>query len=168
LSVASSVLSRRDVEFLLYDWLKADDLCARGRYVEHSREIFDEVIALADQVVTERFATHNRKSDANEPYIGDDGKVVLIPEIGAALRAFAEAGFIGATLDASVGGMQLPQVIGSAAMAFFQAANIATCTYPILTTAAANLLLAQASTMTNAQTVRSFPVTGSSHRPSCP
>jgi alkylation response protein AidB-like acyl-CoA dehydrogenase len=137
----STVLSRRDVEFLLYEWLKVGDLCARDRFAEHSRQIFDDVISLADKIATERFAPHNRMSDANEPYIGDDGKVVLIPEIGASVQTFAEAGFIGATLDASVGGMQLPQVVGSAAMAFFQAANIATCTYPILTTAAANLLL---------------------------
>jgi alkylation response protein AidB-like acyl-CoA dehydrogenase len=139
---ASTVLSHRDVQFLLHEWLKVEDLCARDRYAEHSREIFDDVIALAEQIATERFASHNSTADANEPRIGDDGKVVLIPEIGSALTTFAEAGFLGATLDSSVGGLQLPQVVGSAAMAFFQAANIATCTYPILTTAAANLLLA--------------------------
>jgi alkylation response protein AidB-like acyl-CoA dehydrogenase len=141
-SAASTVLSRRDVNFLLYEWLQVEDLCLRERYAAHSREIFDDVLALADTIATDRFASHNRTSDANEPYVGDDGKVVLIPEIGEALEAFAKAGFIGATVDASVGGMQLPQVVGSAAMAFFSAANIATCTYPILTTAAANLLLA--------------------------
>ena len=144
-ALKSTVLSRRDIDFMLHEWLKVENLCTRERYSAHSREIFDDVIDLADTIATERFETHNRKADTNEPYIGDDGTVVLIPEIGAALRAHADAGFIGATLDEAVGGMQLPQVIGSAALAFFQAANVATCTYPILTSAAANLLLTHGS-----------------------
>jgi hypothetical protein len=34
----SSLLSRQDLDFLLYDWLNADGLTARKRFAEHSRE----------------------------------------------------------------------------------------------------------------------------------
>jgi hypothetical protein len=40
--------------------------------------------------------------------------------------------------------------------------------WSIFSTGRTNMCREQASTITNAQTVRSFPVTGSSHRPSCP
>ncbi len=31
------ILSRRDLDFLLHDWLDAESLTARDRYAEHSR-----------------------------------------------------------------------------------------------------------------------------------
>ncbi len=40
--------------------------------------------------------------------------------------------------------------------------------WSILSTGRTNMCREHASTITNAQTVRSFPVTGSSHLPSCP
>ena len=40
--------------------------------------------------------------------------------------------------------------------------------WSIFSTGRTNMCLEQHSTIANAQTVRSFPETGSSHRPSCP
>ncbi len=151
---ASTILSRRDVQFLLHEWLGVEDLTGRDRFAEHSKEIFDDVIALAEQIAAEQFAPHNRKADAHEPHLGQDGKVVLIPEVKGALDAFAEAGLIGAGMDESVGGMGLPQVVQTAAFAFFQAANVGTSAYPMLTTAAANLLVAHGSAEQHEQYVR--------------
>jgi hypothetical protein len=34
----SVLLSKRDLEFLLYDWLRIDELTKRDRFAEHSRE----------------------------------------------------------------------------------------------------------------------------------
>ncbi|CAA9403864.1 MAG: 3-methylmercaptopropionyl-CoA dehydrogenase (DmdC) [uncultured Pseudonocardia sp.] len=47
------LLSRRDLEFLLYEWLDVELLTKRERYAEHSRETFDAVLDLAEQVATE-------------------------------------------------------------------------------------------------------------------
>ena len=65
----SLLLSRRDLEFLLYEWLDVELLTKRPRYAEHSRETFDAVLELAEQIATEHFAPHNRKADANEPHV---------------------------------------------------------------------------------------------------
>src|SRR4051812_1012361 len=129
-------LSRRDLQFLLYEWLDAEQLTARRRFADHSREIFDDVLQLAERVATDKFAPHNRKADTHEPHIGADGRVVLIPEVAEALAAFAETGLVGAGLDAAVGGMQLPATVTSAAFAWFHAANPGTSGYPLLTVAA--------------------------------
>ena len=140
----SLLLSRRDLDFLLYEWLDVLSLTRRPRHAEHSRETFDDVLELAEQIATKHFAPHNRKADANEP-VFDGERVTLIPEVGAALEVFAEAGLLGGTLDEVLGGLQLPTVIGNAVFAWFQAANVGTSSYPFLTIANANLLIAHGS-----------------------
>ncbi len=60
----STLLSRRDLDFLLYEWLRVDELTKRDRFAEHSRETFDAVLDLCEQLATRYFAPHNKKSDA--------------------------------------------------------------------------------------------------------
>jgi alkylation response protein AidB-like acyl-CoA dehydrogenase len=138
--VASLLLSRADVNFLLYEWLDVESLTSRDRYAQHSRTTFDAVLELSERIATDQFATHNRLSDLHEPAL-DAGVVQLVPEIKTALDVFARTGLVGASMDESVGGMQLPHVVTSACFAWLQAANIATSAYPFLTVANANLLM---------------------------
>ncbi|MCR1783262.1 acyl-CoA dehydrogenase [Nocardioides carbamazepini] len=138
------LLARRDLDFLLHEWLDVSALCARERYAEHSRDTFDAVLDLSAELAAEHFAPHNALSDANEPRF-DGETVTIIPEVGAAVRAFADAGLVSAAMDESVGGGQLPHVVQQACFAWFQAANVSTSSYPMLTMANANLLLAHAS-----------------------
>ena len=139
--MASLLLNRRDLEFLLYEWLDVEQLTKRERHADHSRESFDDVLDLAERIATEHFATHNRKSDSEEPRF-DGERVHLIPEIKRALDVFAEAGLLAGTLDESLGGLQLPMVVGNAVFGYFQAANVGTSSYPFLSIANANLLMA--------------------------
>ncbi len=136
----SLILSRRDLDFLLHEWLEVERLCVRPRFVEHSRETFDAVLDLCEQIATEQFAPHNRKSDLNEP-VFDGQRVTLIPEVGAALKAFCDAGLMAAGQDHELGGMQLPCVVEKAGFAWFKGANVATAAYPMLTIGNANTLL---------------------------
>ncbi len=138
----STILSRRDVAFLLHEWLDVSSLTRRERFAEHSRETFDAVLELAEDLATERFAPHNKTADANEPHLDADGKVVLVPEVQEAFDAFVAAGLMSAQMDESVGGMQLPNVVGKATQVWFHAANVGSTVYPFLTMANANLLLA--------------------------
>ena len=135
------ILSRDDLEFLLHDWLRVADLLERPAFAEHDRETVDAVLELAEQIATERFAPHNRAADVAEPHL-EDGRVVVVDGVREAITAFAEAGFIGASVPAERGGTGLPFTVARAALAWFQAANIGTASYPFLTTAAINLLLA--------------------------
>jgi alkylation response protein AidB-like acyl-CoA dehydrogenase len=139
--MASLTLSRRDLNFLLYEWLNAESLLMRERFNEHSRETFDAAIDTAEKIASEFFAPHNKKSDANEPTF-DGERVHLISEIKTALDEFSRAGLIAAQHDFALGGMQLPTTIANACMAYFMGANVATAGYPFLTVGNANLLLA--------------------------
>ena len=139
--VTAKLISRRDLEFLLYEWLDVERLCARPRFADHSRETFDSVLSSAERIAVERFLPHRRKSDLEEPVI-DGERVRLLPEIKSALAAFADAGLLAATCDYELGGMQLPVVVDKAAFAWFGAANAATTGYALLTICNAHLLLA--------------------------
>ncbi len=141
----SRLLSRRDLSFLLYDWLDATALTGRERYAEHSRETFDAALDTYEAVATEQFASHNKKADQHEPHLCD-GHVELIAETGLALQAFAQAGLMAAGHDFALGGMQLPCVVERVGFAYLSAANIGTAAFPMLTIANANLLLAHGST----------------------
>jgi len=138
---ASPVADRRDLDFMLYDVLGADRLCAYPRFAEHSRETFAAALDVAHQIALEKFLPHNRKSDLNEPQMVD-GKVELIPEIGEAVQAYNEAGFAAALADFDAGGMQLPFVIAQACDSMFSAANPGTIAYPALARGVSNLLVA--------------------------
>ncbi|MCY7400515.1 MAG: acyl-CoA dehydrogenase [Nocardioides sp.] len=137
----STILSARDVEFMLFEWLDVEKLSERERFAEHDRESYDALLALCEQLATDHFAPHYRKSDAQEPTF-DGAKVQLIPEIAAALEKFAQADLLTLTLDEEAGGLQVPQVVSAACMAWFTAANIGTAAYSFLTGANAGLLLA--------------------------
>ena len=139
--MASLLLSRRDLDFLLYEWLDVCSLTSRERFAEHSRETFDAVLDLAEQIATRDFAPHNRRSDIEEP-VFDGERVTMHDEIGKALKKYADAGLIAAGMPHEVGGMQLPSVVSQALMGWFQAANVGTSSYPFLTIGNANLLQA--------------------------
>jgi alkylation response protein AidB-like acyl-CoA dehydrogenase len=140
----SKILSRRDLEFLLYEWLDVEALTKAERYADHSRETFDAVLDTCERIASEQFAPHNKKADAHEPHF-DGERVHMIPEVKVALKVFSDAGLIAAGQDYAIGGMQLPAVVEKAGFGYFKAANVGTSSYPFLTIGNANLLLAHGS-----------------------
>lgn len=144
--MASRILSRRDLDFMLFEWLKVDELTARPRFADHSRETFEAVLALSEELAEDVFAPHNALSDANEPRF-DGERAHVIPEVADALRAFNQSGLLSGAMDEEHGGAQLPHIVYRACFAWFQAANTATAGYPMLTSAATRLLIAYASSV---------------------
>ena len=135
----STLLSRRDLDFLLFEWLRVDELTQRPRFAEHSHDTFTGVLDLCEQLAVRYFAPHNKNSDTHEPTF-DGEKVTLIPEVKEAWEAFAAADLLAMGMDAELGGAQLPATVAQAAFAWISAANLATSGYLMLTIANANLL----------------------------
>ncbi|HEY8022966.1 MAG TPA: acyl-CoA dehydrogenase [Burkholderiaceae bacterium] len=136
----SKIVSRRDLEFLLYEWLDVESLTQRERYADHTRETFGATLDIAERMAEDLYAPHCKKSDQQEPHF--DGQVVhMIPEVKVALDAFCEAGLVAAGQDYEMGGMQLPSMVEKAASAYFTGANIGTSSYTFLTVGNANTLL---------------------------
>ncbi|WP_227978146.1 acyl-CoA dehydrogenase family protein [Arenimonas daejeonensis] len=134
---------RRDLEFLLYAVQDAAGLCRHPRFAGHSRDTFDAAMDAAQALALARFANHNRASDVCEPRFVD-GRVEIIPDVKAALDAYADAGFPALLADEDEGGLQLPYTIALACDAMFVAANVSTAGYALLARGVANLLQAHA------------------------
>ncbi|GAA3973621.1 acyl-CoA dehydrogenase [Actinomadura viridis] len=139
---SSQLLSRRDLDFLLYEWLGTEGLAARAPFAEHSRDTFDAMLDLAGEIAAERFAPINKLLDAEEPRIGPDGRVVHPAGLAEALRAYTDSGMPSATFGPEFGGMRVPFTVAQAAFAYFQAASVGASAYPLLASAGANLLVA--------------------------
>jgi butyryl-CoA dehydrogenase len=131
---------RETLDFLLYDWLQADELTHRPRFAEHARETFDAVLDTCERIARERFAPFNRLVDTEEPRVEND-RVVLPQATHDAWRAYAESGMLAAAQDYALGGMQLPYLVESAANTFFAKASVSIGA-GMLTVGNANLLMA--------------------------
>jgi alkylation response protein AidB-like acyl-CoA dehydrogenase len=140
----SLILSRRDLSFLLYEWLEVENLLQRPRFADHSRETIESALDTYESIATRLFAPHNKANDQYEPSF-DGERVTVNPAIAPALKAFAEAGLMAACQDYELGGMQLPSCIERAGFAYLVAANAASIAYAFLTIANLNLQLAHGS-----------------------
>ena len=135
----STLLSRRDLDFLLFEWLRVDELTKRERFAEHSVDTFAGVLDLYEQLAVRYFAPHNKTLDSHEPTF-EGTTVRLIPEVKEALDAVVRADLLSVAMDHPLGGAQLPTVVNSAGYAWITAANISTASYLTLTIGNANLL----------------------------
>jgi butyryl-CoA dehydrogenase len=131
---------RPTVDFLLYDWLKVNNLQSRERFGDHTRETFDAVLDTCERIARDKFAPFNRLVDIEEPKF--DGEKVILPQAThEAYKAYAESGMLSAAQDYDVGGMQLPYTVEAAANAFFAMASVSIGS-GLLTSGNANLLMA--------------------------
>lgn len=136
---------RPTLDFLLYQWLGAESLNQRERFVDHSRETFDAVFDTCERIAREKYAPFNRIVDTQEPHF--DGEKVILPQATHdAQKAYAASGMLSAAQDYEVGGMQLPYTVEAAANAFFAMASVSIGS-GLLTTGNANLLMVHGTDM---------------------
>jgi hypothetical protein len=139
---------RPTLDFLLYDWLKADRLSERSRFADHSRETFDAVLDTCERIARDKYAPFNRLVDTEEPRF--DGEKVILPQATHdAHKAYVESGMVSAAQDYDEGGMQLPYTIEAAANGFFAVASVSIGS-SLLTKGNANLLMVHGTEMQKA------------------
>ncbi|MDH4462407.1 MAG: acyl-CoA dehydrogenase C-terminal domain-containing protein [Acidovorax sp.] len=130
---------RPTVDFLLYQWLQAEQLPERERFSDHSRDTFDAVLDTCERIAREKYAPFNRTVDTQEPHF--DGEKVTLPQCTHdAQKAYAASGMLSAAQDYDIGGMQLPYTVEAAANSFFAAASVSIGS-GLLTVGNANLLM---------------------------
>ena len=135
----STIVNRRDLDFLLYETLGLDELLEAPRFADYDKEAIDAIFDLSQSIAEDVFQPFAAKLDANEPeYV--DGKVTIIPEVRQALDAYKEAGLFTTPYDAEVGGMQLPWMAHQALNSMFVCANTSVSNYVFLTQGATNML----------------------------
>jgi butyryl-CoA dehydrogenase len=135
----SMVVDRRDLDFVLFELLELDKRVAQSRFAAYDRGTIRQMLDAAEQIAEEKFLPIAAELDADEP-VFRDGKVVMPAGAGAALRAYAEAGFFALPFAEEIGGLGAPRFLHTAVVGMFSTANAALTNYAFLTVAAANLL----------------------------
>ena len=133
-------INRRDLDFLIYEMLDVESLCAREYFAEHGRDVFEPLLDTAEDIARDHFQACAEVGDKHPAEVVD-GKVRMVPGAGVAAGLMFESGFVAAAMDNEYGGLQLPFTVASACMAIFQAANIGLSGLPLLTAGVVNLLI---------------------------
>jgi alkylation response protein AidB-like acyl-CoA dehydrogenase len=135
------VNDRRNIHFMLYQVLNLDKTLA-AHYPEHSVSSIEDIFNTVERVAVDHFLPHNQFSDKHEAlYDAANETSVIIPDVKKGLDAYYATGLGGSNFPSDVGGLNLPPVVHFALLMPLYAANCSTCSYPLLTSAAANLML---------------------------
>ena len=93
-----SMLSRRDLDFLLHEWLDVQSLCDRARFASLRRDHFDAVLAQASQLARGCLAPANRQLDEQEPRLTAED-VWTPPVLSEVMAAVRDAGLLAVSQD---------------------------------------------------------------------
>ena len=132
---------RRELDFVLYDWLSAEKLSALPAFDGQERGDWDAYLDLSGTIARNEFLPCYKAGDRHEPTLVE-GRVRILPALADALRIYLDAGLQQATVSAELGGMGFPFVVATAAMAEFMAANVAGSAFVMLSVANARVLTA--------------------------
>lgn len=135
------LVDTRDVKFVLFELLEADELSKFDCYQDFDHDTFDATLDLAEQISHDVFYPTAEDAD-NSPAKWDPQSkgVTLPPSYKAALDAYYEAGFGSIYDNAHIGGMNMPFTIAMASMEFITAANYSLFMYPGLSHGAMELV----------------------------
>ncbi len=132
---------RRELDFQLFDVLEIEALLATPHFAEHDRGTLDAILDAAYEIAGDYYAPLAAELDSFDFRLVN-GSVATPERLKTAVRAYIDAGFMGATFLAEHGGLQLPATLSSAAGLVFGAANGGAHAYAFLTVGAAHLLAA--------------------------
>ncbi|MBW1872655.1 MAG: acyl-CoA dehydrogenase [Deltaproteobacteria bacterium] len=130
---------KRDIQFVLYEQLNAEELCKLPDYGEFNRELFDMVTDEAVKMAVDVLAPLNSIGD-REGLKFENGEVKMPEGFEEAFKKFGEGGWIGMVHNPEYGGQGLPNVLKFVAAEVFSGANIAFFLTSLLTEGAAHLV----------------------------
>ena len=112
----------RDVKFNLFEWLPLDRVIKTDRFSGFERSDLEMILDEALKVAQGELAPTNEEGDrVGVKY--EDGKVVMPECFRKAYETVAEGGWIGASADPELGGMGLPDCVGTAINEYIMGAN---------------------------------------------
>lgn len=137
--MTNPLISDKNIEFLLYEFLDAERLTELPAFSDHSRETFDLYLASVRKLAREQLFPSYRQLDLEPPELTSHG-VVVHPKLRELFPQLVELGVINATRPPEVGGQNLPGLVAGLATAYLMAGNLSVYGYAGLTTGAARLL----------------------------
>ena len=115
---------RRDMDFVLYEQLRIEDILKTEKYNDLNRKMFDMVISEARNLgIKEIYPTYKQGDREGVKY--ENGKVTVPQCFHRPYELFVEGEWIAMAEDPEVGGQGLPIIIRQAAFEYIVGANFA-------------------------------------------
>ena len=133
--------SRRNLNFMIHEVLKAEELTQYPYFQDHSAETFDMVLDAATDVAEKILQPMFVDSDRNQPEL-KNGVVNVHPNIGKYLEAVGPSGLMAAPFKYEFGGQQLPEVVDAAKAFILGSAHNSAVMFTGLTAGSAHLIMA--------------------------
>jgi len=137
--MAKKYLSKRNLEFLLYEVMDIESLTTYDYYKMHNKKMFDMMLDAALKMGKDLMNPFFEEMDREAPYL-EDGKVKVHASVRKLMEECGKGGWISAKFPEEFDGDQLPYLIADACHFIFCAANYSSSIYPGLTAKAARLI----------------------------
>ncbi|APJ05144.1 hypothetical protein AXG55_09110 [Silvanigrella aquatica] len=135
------MIDRREIEFVLFEYLKIQKLFDLPYYSEHSIDSVGEMLTSAISLCNQHLGPLNKVGDRVGCTHNKETKAVTTPPgTKEAYKQFVENGFLTLADSEEAGGIQAPGVIASVFMEIFSSANQAFTMYPGLTKSASHVI----------------------------
>lgn len=128
------------LKYMLYDVHKLEDLLGRERFADHDKESLDMFLESTKDFADRELFPFIKEMD-EKPAYHKDGKVYVHSQVETMMKKGGELGFISASFDYDIGGMQIPLMAHTAATYILDAANNHLPGYAGLTQGAAELII---------------------------
>ena len=126
--MAQVIADRRDIDFVLYEQLKINELTKIDRYRDFNKKIFDMIITEAKNIGVKELLPTCAEGD-REGLVFDDGEVKVPESFHRAFKLLLEGEWTSLMEDPEWGGQGMPMVISQAANEYLFGGNWAVMNY---------------------------------------
>lgn len=133
------IADRRDVDFVLHEQMKVDQLSQHEIFEEFNKKTIDMIVSEARNLAVKEILPTQMPGD-REGCRFENGKVAVPESFHKAYELFKEGEWLAMTEDLEWGGQGMPTTVAMAASDYFVGANYAFMIYPGLTHGAGKLI----------------------------
>ncbi|MCP3939895.1 MAG: acyl-CoA dehydrogenase [Desulfobacteraceae bacterium] len=136
---AQLIADRRDVDFVLFEQLKVEDLQQSEKFQDMDKKFFDMVIGEARKFAIKEILPLNEIGD-REGLVFENNQVTIPASFHRPYKQFKEGGWISMKEDPSIGGQGLPFSIAQAASEYLVGADFSFGAFGYATHGAAKMI----------------------------
>ena len=137
--MAQQIADRRDVDFLLHEVLRVEEMSAHDKFEEFNRKTIDLIVSEARNLAIKEILPTQVIGDRQGVHF-ENGTVTVPEEFKKVYETYREGEWVAMTESIDWGGQGMPRTVALAASEYFIGANLAFMMYPGLTHGAGRLI----------------------------
>ena len=137
--MAQVLTDRRDIDFLLHEVFRVEELSRNERYADFNRKTIDLIVSEARNLAIKEMLPTQEIGDRQGVQF-DAGQVITPEEFKRIYKLYTEGEWVSMTEDLDWGGQGMPRTLAMAASEYFTGANLSFMIYMGLTHGAGKLV----------------------------